>query len=295
MMRNHAAFTKVPDVPDESKDTDMGSGGSYLSNEIFYRVCRLREFALSLKSGHFHVPGTGTNPRGTGVALITGVGEALRRFVDALVAVQPKIISFHPTSVRPGGTVTIVGENFNGTTDVLVGPDSVQFHGLSSTQIEANIFDDVGTGFISVITAYGTAVSSTKLVIIRRIRSDFGAELLAKRTELGLTPKGAAQRIGVSASAYRRWEQGKDRPSARFHAPIVNFLGHDPDPDPKEFGQQIRAAPEQEGLTRNSTRQAFGHRCVHCQSVGGRDGQQTQFASGGHFRGLLEPGLTYIR
>jgi hypothetical protein len=33
---------------------------------------------------------------------------------------------------------------------------------------------------------------------------------------------------------------GKDKPSARFHAAIVTFLGHDPARDPKECGQQIR-------------------------------------------------------
>ena len=248
---DHAAFTKVADGPDD-KNSDQGSGGSYLSNEIFYRVCRLRnDFAPSLKSGHFHVPGTETDPRGTGPALITGVSEALRRFVDALVAVQPKIASFHPTSVRPGGTVTILGENFEGTTDVLVGFDSVQFHVRSATEIDIDIFDDVSSGFISVITPYGTAVSSTRLTVIRRIGpGDFGAQLLAKRNELGLTPKAAAQRIGVSAGTYRRWEQGKDRPSARYHAGIVGFLGHDPDPDPKEFGERIRAARQEDGLTR---------------------------------------------
>jgi transcriptional regulator with XRE-family HTH domain/pyrrolidone-carboxylate peptidase len=247
---DHAAFSKVADVP--SGTSDMGSGGSYLSNEIFYRVCRLRnDFAPSLKSGHFHVPGTETDPRGTGPALITGVAEAFRRFVDALVAVQPKITSFHPTSVRPGGTVTVVGENFEGTTDVLVGSDSVQFHVRSSSEIDIDIFDDVSSGFISVITPFGTAVSSTRLIVIRRIEpDDLGPQLLAKRTELGLTPKAAAQGIGVSAGTYRRWEQGKDRPSARYHAAIVTFLGHDPGRDPKEFGERIRTARQKDGLTR---------------------------------------------
>jgi transcriptional regulator with XRE-family HTH domain len=257
---DHAAFSKVADVPDGSKNSDKGSGGSYLSNEIFYRVCRLRnDFAPSLKSGHLHVPGTETDPRATGDALITGVREAFGLFADALIGAQPKIVSFHPTSVRPGGTVTIVGENFEGTTDVLVGLDSVQFHVRSATEIEIDIFDDVNGGFISVITPFGTAVSSTRLIVIRRIGpGDLGAQLLAKRTELGLTPKSAAQQIGVSASTYRRWEQSKDRPSTRFHAAVVNFLGHDPDRDPKEFGQKIREARERDGLTRTQLATQLG-------------------------------------
>jgi DNA-binding transcriptional regulator YiaG len=43
--------------------------------------------------------------------------------------------------------------------------------------------------------------------------------------------------------------KGKDKPSARYHAAIVRFLGHDPNSDPKEFGQQIRAARQRDGLT----------------------------------------------
>jgi|GEM_PF-1484368 len=247
-----AAFTKVSDVPDPTKESDIGSGGSYLSNEIFYRVCRLRnDFAPSLKSGHFHLPGTETDPRGTGPNLITGVAEALKDFVDKLASVQPKIISFQPTSVRPGGTVTIVGENFEGTTDVLVGFDSVQFRVLSSTQIEASISDDVSSGFISVVTPYGTAISNTRLIIIRRFRGDVGAELLAKRTELGLTNRAVAEQLGASTSTYRRWERGLDQPSARFHTPIAAFLGYDPNPNPQELGQLIREARERDGLTRS--------------------------------------------
>src|SRR5205823_6029149 len=122
-----------------------------------------------------------------------------------------------------------------------------------------NVFDDVNSGFISVITPFGTAVSSTRLIVIRRIEpDDLGAQLLAKRTELGLTPKRAAQQIGVSASTYRRWEQNKDRASTRFHVAVVNFLGHDPDRNPKEFGQRIREARERDNLTRAQLAEQLG-------------------------------------
>ncbi|WP_147129047.1 hypothetical protein [Subsaximicrobium wynnwilliamsii] len=45
------------DEPDPNEKMTRGSGGSYLSNEIFYRVARLREM-ISIdkpKTGHFHV------------------------------------------------------------------------------------------------------------------------------------------------------------------------------------------------------------------------------------------------
>jgi len=71
----------------------------------------------------------------------------------------------------------------------------------------------------------------------------------------------ARLRLGKSArqsALTARWEQGKDRPSARYHAGIVNFLGHDPDRDPQEFGQQIRAAREHDGLSRSQLARQLG-------------------------------------
>jgi Subtilase family len=45
-----------------------GSGGTYLSNESFYRVARLREkYAPSLITGHYHVPVIQHNENGSGV------------------------------------------------------------------------------------------------------------------------------------------------------------------------------------------------------------------------------------
>lgn len=39
------------------KDKIIGSGGDYLSNEIFYRVSLLREqYNSTLKTGHLHLP-----------------------------------------------------------------------------------------------------------------------------------------------------------------------------------------------------------------------------------------------
>ena len=40
-----------------NKELALGSGGRYMSNEIAYRVARLRElFNKSIKTGHLHVP-----------------------------------------------------------------------------------------------------------------------------------------------------------------------------------------------------------------------------------------------
>jgi pyrrolidone-carboxylate peptidase len=52
-------YTKAvpPDVPNQAKTADFGSGGNFLSNEIFYRTAQVRERAVrGLASGHFHLP-----------------------------------------------------------------------------------------------------------------------------------------------------------------------------------------------------------------------------------------------
>ncbi|HET7462475.1 MAG TPA: carboxypeptidase regulatory-like domain-containing protein [Longimicrobium sp.] len=75
-----SGYTVVSDVP--SGTSDEGSGGSYLSNEIFYRTAVLRNSVRSsLKSGHVHIAPTGTAPRTKGPALVSGVSTIIERFV----------------------------------------------------------------------------------------------------------------------------------------------------------------------------------------------------------------------
>ena len=53
------------EFPNENEKISSGSGGSYLSNEIFYRVARLRNNTKpKLPTGHFHIAkiqGKGSN------------------------------------------------------------------------------------------------------------------------------------------------------------------------------------------------------------------------------------------
>jgi transcriptional regulator with XRE-family HTH domain/pyrrolidone-carboxylate peptidase len=62
----------------------VGSGGDYLSNEIFYRTARVRlSDRPALPSGHLHVPklGTGNQPS-QGPGLVTAVESALQKFLN---------------------------------------------------------------------------------------------------------------------------------------------------------------------------------------------------------------------
>lgn len=63
-----------------------GSGGKYLSNEIFYRVARLREaLSSTTKTGHLHIPDRNhANPAKTDAQIIQVVRDAIQRSLTAL-------------------------------------------------------------------------------------------------------------------------------------------------------------------------------------------------------------------
>jgi DNA-binding transcriptional regulator YiaG len=176
----------------------------------------------------------------------------------------PEIKDFDPKSGELGDSTTITGLNFTGVTAVRIGTTSGQgvvFNFVSDTEIEATVDSNARTGKIEVETPSGKARSTVNFTVRKKrppSPEDLGAQLEARREELNLTPAQAAAQIGAQPGTYRRWEQGKDKPSARYHAAIVSFLGHDPDRDPREFGQQIKAARERDGLTRTQLARQLG-------------------------------------
>jgi pyrrolidone-carboxylate peptidase len=72
--------------PVPSGKSKNGSGGSYLSNEIFYRVSRLREaLASTTQTGHLHIPDkTYALPVKTDAQIIQVVRNAIQRSLTAL-------------------------------------------------------------------------------------------------------------------------------------------------------------------------------------------------------------------
>ncbi|MDQ3746581.1 MAG: helix-turn-helix domain-containing protein, partial [Acidobacteriota bacterium] len=176
----------------------------------------------------------------------------------------PSITDFDPKSGGLGDSTTITGANFTGVTNVRIGTTSglgVAFNFVSDTEIQATVDKNARTGKIEVETPAGKA-SSTGIFTVNRRRppspEEFGAELAARRTALGLSTRDAAAQLGTSAGTYRRWERGQDRPSVRFHPAIIAFLGYDPNPSPQEFGQLIRAARERDGLSRSELGRQLG-------------------------------------
>jgi YVTN family beta-propeller protein len=80
--------------------------------------------------------------------------------------VLPKIISFTPTSGHVGAIITITGSGFTDTTSVKFNGASAAFTVVSSTSIKVTVPVSATTGKIVVITAGGTATSTTNFTVI---------------------------------------------------------------------------------------------------------------------------------
>lgn len=102
---------KLKEVPNYD-EVEFGSGGNYLSNEIFYRTSRVRKFIrATLPSGHLHVPTIGTTPEVGGPNLITGAKEILNSMLPHAVSLTGTVqIGFPDTLVNSSGatrTITV--------------------------------------------------------------------------------------------------------------------------------------------------------------------------------------------
>jgi transcriptional regulator with XRE-family HTH domain len=67
-----------------------------------------------------------------------------------------------------------------------------------------------------------------------------GDHVRARRVDLGLQQKAAANQIGVAYDTLRNWESGRTEPEVRFLPALIQFLGYDPFPVPNTRGKAIR-------------------------------------------------------
>lgn len=95
------AYTKqLNDFPPVNTPLEVGSGGSYLSNEIFYRTARVRSnLRPSVTSGHLHIPSVGNTPKTKANRLIDGVSQILKSFLQYLFPLQSSGDLSFPTTV----------------------------------------------------------------------------------------------------------------------------------------------------------------------------------------------------
>ena len=98
-------------------------------------------------------------------ALPAAVATVLRNEVYGQTNPPPAVWAFSPTNGAAGTNVVITGTNFTGATSVTFNGTGALFTVNSNSQISATVPAGAGTGFISVTTAGGTAVSSNNFTV----------------------------------------------------------------------------------------------------------------------------------
>ena len=99
-------------------------------------------------------------------ALPADVASALRDKVDVETNPPPVISGFSPTNGADNASVVITGTNFGSVLEVTFDAVSATFSVDSGTQITAIVPTNAGSGFISVTTPDGTAISSNSFTVI---------------------------------------------------------------------------------------------------------------------------------
>ena len=99
-------------------------------------------------------------------ALPPSVASVLRSKVDGQTNVPPDIFAFSPTNGSVGTNVVITGTNFSSAFQVTFNGASASFTIDSATQITATVPTNAGSGFVSVSTPSGTAISTNNFTVL---------------------------------------------------------------------------------------------------------------------------------
>ncbi|MEY2466385.1 MAG: endonuclease mitochondrial, partial [Verrucomicrobiota bacterium] len=98
-------------------------------------------------------------------ALPHDVASALRNKVEGQTNPPPVIYGFSPTNGAANTDVVIIGTNFVSVSAVAFNGISAAFTLDSATQITTTVPTNAGTGFLSVTTPSGTAISTNSFII----------------------------------------------------------------------------------------------------------------------------------
>lgn len=94
------------------------------------------------------------------------IAAALRAKVDGQTNPPPAIFTFSPTNGTAGASVTIIGTNFSSASAVAFNGATASFILNSSNQITATVPTNGSSGFVSVTTPSGTAISSNSFTVL---------------------------------------------------------------------------------------------------------------------------------
>ena len=112
-------------------------------------------------------------------ALPPDVSAALRAKVDGQTNPQPAIFAFAPASGQFGTPVTLTGTNFTAVSAVAFNGASAAFAVDSATQITTTVPTNAGSGFLSVTTSAGTAISADAFTVLNNGGTVYSGTLAA--------------------------------------------------------------------------------------------------------------------
>ncbi|MCI0695695.1 discoidin domain-containing protein [candidate division KSB1 bacterium] len=141
------------------------NGNNFTSaTEVAFNGVAASNFIVESKSQiRAEVPADAT----TGKLSITALGGTALSTKDFTVTFPPSISAFTPTFGLAGTQVTIIGDRFNGATQVAFnGVGATTFTVDSETQISAKVSADATTGKISVTKPEGTATSTKDFIVV---------------------------------------------------------------------------------------------------------------------------------
>jgi DNA/RNA endonuclease G (NUC1) len=111
-------------------------------------------------------------------ALPSDVASVLRNKVDGQTNPPPVIFSFSPTNGSADTNVVITGTNFTSASAVTFNGASASYSVDSDAQITATVPANAGSGFISVTTPSGTAISTNSFTVLNSGGSVYSGVLI---------------------------------------------------------------------------------------------------------------------
>jgi DNA-binding XRE family transcriptional regulator len=76
--------------------------------------------------------------------------------------------------------------------------------------------------------------------------------------ELGLFQRDLKKRFGLEKDTYSNWEKDHCYPSMKHWPGVIEFLGYDPNPEPKTPGERLLAYRRRQGLSRAALAKQLG-------------------------------------
>ncbi len=91
-----------------------------------------------------------------------------------------------------------------------------------------------------------------------RSLATLGDHLRQRRLDLGLLQKDVAAIVGADAKTVTNWERHRTAPDLRHLPALLTFLGSDPRPEGRTFGERLHRARTAQGMSHRELAQRLG-------------------------------------